>query len=125
MAVKEYTYVVRSNPVPGREEEYNRWYSERHLADVVAVPGFVSAQRFKMVETGADGAPEQRYMALYNLRTDDPISALDLLRSLVETGAMNMSEAISQTDLVTILYETITPIVTPVATPIVPPAVTR
>jgi hypothetical protein len=113
VAVKEYTYVVRSNPVVGREEEYNRWYTERHLADVVAVPGFVSAQRFKIVDPGADGAPQQSYMALYNLRTDDPIAALDLLRSLVETGTMNMSEAISQTDLVTILYEAITPIVLP------------
>ncbi len=34
-----YAYVVHSNPVAGREDEYNDWYSNRHLADVVAVPG--------------------------------------------------------------------------------------
>src|SRR3546814_7682746 len=47
-AMKEYVYVVRSNPVTGREDEYNRWYSERHLADVMAVPGFVSARRYRI-----------------------------------------------------------------------------
>jgi hypothetical protein len=109
--VKEYTYVVRTNPVPGREDEYNRWYSERHLADVMSVPGFVSARRFKIVDPAADGAPAQRYMALYNMRTDDPARLIDTLRELVESGRMEMSEALSQDDLVTILYEAITPVV--------------
>lgn len=109
--MQEYTYVVRSNPVPGREEEYNRWYSERHLADVMAVPGFVSARRFKIVDPKAEGAPAQAYMALYNMRTDNPLALVDQLRELVESGKMEMSEALSQDDLVTILYEAITPVV--------------
>src|SRR5690606_19186746 len=56
-AVKNYAYVVLSNPVPGRDQEYNDWYSNRHLADVVAVPGFVSAQRFRLVDPEAEDAP--------------------------------------------------------------------
>lgn len=108
--MKDYVYVVRSNPVPGRDAEYNRWYTERHLADVVAVPGFVSAQRFKIVDAQADGAPEQGYMALYTMRTDDPGKLLDELRELVETGRMDMSDAFSQEDCITILYEAITPV---------------
>jgi hypothetical protein len=111
--MKEYTYVVMSNPVSGRDDDYNRWYSERHLADVLAVEGFVSARRFKIVDPDADGAPRQRYMALYNMKTDDPARLLDTLRELVETGQMEMSDAFSQDDLVTILYEAVTPVVLP------------
>src|SRR3546814_14395423 len=70
-AMKEYVYVVRSNPVTGREDEYNRWYSERHLADVMAVPGFVSARRYRIADPKAEGAQEQSYMAFYNKRTEN------------------------------------------------------
>lgn len=36
--------LVQTNSVAGREDEFNRWYSETHLADVLAVPGGVRAQ---------------------------------------------------------------------------------
>jgi hypothetical protein len=110
--VRECTYVVLSNPAPGREEEYNRWYSDRHLAEVVSVPGFVSARRFKVVDPSAEGAPQQSYMALYNIKSDDPEGLIDSLRELVESGRMEMSEALSQDILVTVLYEAISPVVT-------------
>lgn len=109
--MKDYAYVVLSGPVAGREEEYNRWYSERHLADVIAVPGFVSAQRFRLASSGQEGAPPQPYMAIYTMRTDKPDVLLETLRSLVESGRMEMSEALDQDNLATILYEAITPVV--------------
>ena len=89
----QFAYVVHSNPVPGREDEYNDWYSNRHLADVVAVPGFVSAQRFRLTDVVADNLPSQRYMAIYTMDTDEPEKVLEHLTSLVETGTMHMSEA--------------------------------
>jgi hypothetical protein len=109
--LKDYSYVVLSAPVAGREDEYNRWYSEQHLRDVIAVPGFVSAQRFKMIEAGSSGAPAQRYMAIYTMRTDHPEALIDTLRTLVESGQMVMSEAFDQDNLATILYEAVTPVV--------------
>ena len=109
--MQDYAYVVLSGPVAGREEEYNRWYTEQHLHDVIAVPGFVSAQRFKIIDSASDGGPTQRYMAIYNMRTDAPDALLAKLRELVETGQMEMSEAFDQTNLATILYEAITPVV--------------
>jgi hypothetical protein len=47
-AVKPETYYLFafSNPVAGREAEYNQWDSTQHAPDVVSVPGFVSAQRY-------------------------------------------------------------------------------
>ena len=107
-----YAYVVHSNPVPGREDEYNDWYSNRHLADVVAVEGFVSAQRFRLTDVVPGDQPEQRYMAIYTIESDEPEKVLALLTTLVETGAIHMSEAFSMVGLATHLYEAISPVVT-------------
>ncbi|ALG88929.1 MAG: hypothetical protein CL814_08710 [Confluentimicrobium sp.] len=109
--MSQFAYVVLSNPVPGREDEYNDWYSNRHLADVTAVPGFIAAQRFRLMDDSAEGAPAQRYMAIYTMETDDPAAAVESLRTLVETGKMAMSEAFSMEDMAIHLYETITPLV--------------
>lgn len=46
---------VHSNPVPGREDEYNDWYTNQHLSDVLASPGFVAAQRFEVAAPPASG----------------------------------------------------------------------
>lgn len=43
--------VVYSNPVEGREQEYNDWYSNQHLNDLLAIPGVISARRFKLSGT--------------------------------------------------------------------------
>ena len=47
----KYTFMVLTNPVEGQEDIYNDWYNNRHLADVLKVPVFVSAQRFKLCPT--------------------------------------------------------------------------
>lgn len=107
----QFAYVVHSNPVAGREDEYNDWYSNRHLADVVAVPGFVSAQRFCLTDAEAEGAPQQKYMAIYTMDTDAPDKTLAHLTSLVETGTMHMSDAFSMEGMATHLYAAITPVV--------------
>jgi len=45
-----YMYVL-NEPEPGREAEYNDWYSNRQAPDVVSIPGFVSAQRSALSAT--------------------------------------------------------------------------
>src|SRR5690242_4404658 len=53
-AMAKYTFVVMTNPTPGKETEYNRWYNEQHIPDVLNVPGFVCAQRFRLADTQND-----------------------------------------------------------------------
>jgi hypothetical protein len=46
--------VVGSNPVnPEQEAEFNRWYVEDHLGDVLAVAGFTAARRRRRRRAGA------------------------------------------------------------------------
>jgi len=48
--------------VPAAQEaEFNRWYNEEHLAERLAVPGFLSAARYEAVKGGP------KHLAVYEL----------------------------------------------------------
>jgi hypothetical protein len=60
--------VVMSNAKPGREAEFNDWYSNVHVYDTInKLDGFLSGQRFQLADL--DGAPEHpfRYLAVYEI----------------------------------------------------------
>jgi len=63
-------FAAYSNPVSAdAEEEFNTWYNEVHLKELLAIPGVVSARRYRLDEVNP-AAPEHRYMTLYELDTD-------------------------------------------------------
>jgi hypothetical protein len=92
----KYTFVVLSNPTtPGQEAEYNEWYNKIHIPDVLNVPGFVAAQRFTLADAQlGDGPHAHRYLALYEIETDDAKGALKDLQKRVGTADMVMSDGI-------------------------------
>jgi hypothetical protein len=108
---KAYTMVVLTNPVAGKEKEYNDWYDNRHIPDVLAVPGFVGAQRFKLVVNPGEGEPPWRYYAVYQMATDDPKAAIDDVLSRWCTDKMPNSDSLDE-KLFFGVYEAITPFVT-------------
>jgi hypothetical protein len=59
--------VVFSNPRAGREEEFNDWYSNVHIRDVMrSCRGAIAVQRFMLAaEQRAGAAPHYRYLAIY------------------------------------------------------------
>lgn|SRR5690606_21215247 len=84
--------VVFSNPTsPEQEEEYNTWYNQVHLKELLDVPGIVKATRYRLAEGGNAESAEHRYMAVYEL--DRP--PREVLAELhARTGAMTMSPAL-------------------------------
>src|SRR5688572_24270819 len=71
-----YIMTVRSNPVAGREDEYNDWYDRYHLPDLVNTPTFVAGQRYKIAPIELPDypgyqKPKHRYMVVYEIETDD------------------------------------------------------
>ncbi|MEM7286741.1 MAG: hypothetical protein AAF480_10355, partial [Actinomycetota bacterium] len=90
---------VFSNPVDGREDEYNDWYDDVHIAEVLEVDGFVACQRF--TAAGGDDAPA-RYLAVYEMDADDPIAAYDTLRASV--GEMNVTDAIDRSSVTALIF---------------------
>jgi hypothetical protein len=60
-----------TNPVAGREAEFNTWYDDVHVKDLLAIRGIAAAQRFMVVPTGDATAPPHQYLAMYRL--DAPV----------------------------------------------------
>ena len=95
-----------TNPVSSeREAEFNRWYSDVHLPEVAALPGFRGAKRFRATELqSGSGVPQYRYLALYEL--DDielAVGALDAASHL------QLSTAIDPQMIVVAMEEIIPP----------------
>jgi hypothetical protein len=103
--MKDYCFVVSTKPVKGQEEEYNSWYDTQHIPDVLAVPGLLSARRFA---ASVDG--ETRYLALYQLKTDNPDGVLAELTGRAGTDRMPMSPALDVASANAVLYEAIGPV---------------
>jgi hypothetical protein len=84
--------VVQSRPSdPAREDEFNKWYSQTHLPELLSVPGFAAARRYKM--QGAD--PSARpYLAIYELEADDLTAPVDEWRARSASGQVHMSDAL-------------------------------
>ena len=84
---------VFTNPVEGKEDEYNEWYSNVHVQEVVTIPGFVSAQRFALSESQMGGTPSYRYLAIYEIEAPSVEIALQALRDA--RPHLNMTDAIA------------------------------
>jgi hypothetical protein len=87
-------FVVFTKPVEGLEDEYNKWYDEVHIHDVVKVPGVVSAQRYDLAHPGPGGEqPTHRYMAIYEIE-GDPANAMEEMMARFLTDNMPGSDAL-------------------------------
>ena len=63
--------LVLSEPTAGREDDYNDWYENLHLDEVIATTPIRSAQRFVLADQRSKQAPH-RYLALYEVEAEDP-----------------------------------------------------
>lgn len=93
----KYNLIVFTNPVAGREDEYNSWYTDTHLGDVLKIPGIVGAQRFRVAEHQRDPGPHPwQYLAIYECDTDDVRSVIAELKARSGTSAMTMSDTLDK-----------------------------
>lgn len=67
---ERHVMVVFSAPHDGRLEEYDEWYDDVHLDDVLRTPGFVGAQRFDVADLSDVPAGRYRHLALYEIEGD-------------------------------------------------------
>jgi hypothetical protein len=68
-------FMALSNPTSADvEDEYNKWYDDVHVQQVLAIPGVKSARRFKLADAQVmpgDDAVGRRYLAVYEVEVDD------------------------------------------------------
>jgi antibiotic biosynthesis monooxygenase (ABM) superfamily enzyme len=68
--MKDGALMMMMTDVAGEHEAaFNRWYNEIHIPELMTLPGFISAERFRQVGEG------MRYLALYRLRDVDVVES--------------------------------------------------
>ena len=70
--------IVTADVDPAHEEEWRRWYTESHVPNLLSIPGYELAARFRAVDhpalEGVNTGP--RYLAVYECESREAISAL-------------------------------------------------
>lgn len=94
-------FMVLSNCVAGRDDEFNEWYDNVHLRDVLATPGIVSAQRYDvhvrapMVEGEVPPEPSHRYLCVYEVDGDLDATMAKLAEAAM-SGKMDMGDTLDR-----------------------------
>ena len=66
--MERWVTLFEANCDPAREAEFNAWYDNTHVPDVLATPGYKRARRYVNREF-RDG--RGKYLAIYDIDTDD------------------------------------------------------
>src|SRR5947208_1893739 len=92
--MSKHLYVVFTNAAEGREAEFNDWYDNVHLPDLVAIPGVTAATRYEFAPTDPSAPqPPGRYLAIYEIE-GDPATALANIKAAAKT--MTISSAMKR-----------------------------
>jgi hypothetical protein len=110
----QYIWIVYTNAAEGTDEEFNKWYDEVHVPDLLKIPGVVKAERFKVADWQSAPRGEllevvpveeaelpHRYLAVYTIESDDPAAVLREISSKA-TSEMSISETLKESS--TILF---------------------
>ena len=92
--------------VPGeKEQDFNRWYNEEHLEDLLAIPGVLNAARYEAVKGGP------KHLACYELENPQVMESdgFRRLRENVSEWSKRCSPSIIATSYISNLYEMIHP----------------
>jgi hypothetical protein len=85
MANQKHLLVAMTNPVAGKDAEFNKWYDEIAYPTYKSLPGLVPLGRFRMVDV-PHMFPFQKdcdyeYLSLYYFESDDPAAFLDTIKA--------------------------------------------
>ncbi len=100
--MRTHFFIVLTQPKAGEEARYHDWYSNRHVFDLIDIPGIEAAQRFSLKDPGT-GSDLKDFLAIYEF------SDLDLaLSGLAErrgTERMPTTDAIDRSASRAIVFE--------------------
>jgi hypothetical protein len=84
--------IAYSSPVAGQEDAFNDWYQNTHIGQVrTAVPSITEVSRYRTVDpTGK--SDEIRYIATYEMDTDDVAAAAGLLGAAGQGGKLDPTD---------------------------------
>lgn len=105
-------FIAQSNVADNHsEDDFNRWYDEVHIPEMLEIPGVVAAERFLLGPAlsldGMPGGPKSgwKYLAIYDIDSND-IDAT--LKRIVESlPVLTISEALDMNGMQACTYSSI------------------
>ncbi len=87
--------VVFSNAVAGREDEFNAWYSDVHVPEVLkAAPQIKAARRFSLNTIAVpEGVKGWQFMTLYDIDAANVQSVMESMGAAMANGEFTMSDS--------------------------------
>ncbi|HXZ94621.1 MAG TPA: hypothetical protein VEG28_01760 [Dehalococcoidia bacterium] len=75
--MEKWLLVVETNCTDSsKEKEFNRWYNNTHVPDVLSIQGILRATRY---ENPSPGEKQGKYVALYDVETKDILQTMATL----------------------------------------------
>lgn len=104
-----FDFMVLSRCTPGAEAEFEDWYINQHLPDVVAIDGVVSGRltRIRLQKVYDLDAPQWGYMTHYVLEDEDPQIVVDRIMAVSGTDTMPLTPSLNKEGMVQAIGETI------------------
>ena len=93
-----FVQLVFSNPAAGKDAEFNEWYDNVHIPQLLEVPGMLSAKRYALKESElyrvpGGQVPDHRYLCVYEMEGDvDTI--MTEIRARVADGRVQMADCL-------------------------------
>jgi hypothetical protein len=88
-------FISLLNAKDGRDDEFNEWYSQKHIPELLKIHGFITARRFLANDAQLAGmTPPWKYMVIYEIEADSPASSLQELGRRI-SGDMVISDALA------------------------------
>jgi hypothetical protein len=107
-------YVVLTNAVGDRHLEFNEWYNNQHIPDLLRTPGVLGAQRYRLCETQRDKPPyPYQYLAIYECDADRLEEIVADISRRVGTPDMPLSEAYDSSHRIACFFEPLTGMIRP------------
>lgn len=89
---KQYLYVL-TDAAQGFDREFNEWYDRQHIPEVLEIPGFVAATRFRQLSDiglpDTSAQIENEYLATYEI-SGDPRRAIEGLLERRSNGTIQL-----------------------------------
>lgn len=92
--------LIQTEPRTGQEREFERFYNEVHVPEILETPGFRLARRYRTVRD--DALPERpegewhSHLAIYDVVADDLVDAYSALLARMNNGTLTRSDVFSQ-----------------------------
>jgi hypothetical protein len=86
-----------------KDDEFNRWYNEEHLQELLSIPGVLNAARYEAVRSGP------KHLACYELESPDVVESDAFKNRKPSEWAQRIGPQVIGTNFINNVYEMIHP----------------